>query len=134
MPRGACSASRCQVKGPSPLLRPSGAKSKGRSGTKCPSAPHIFLERYRKHCYGEMGRHTGLRGLGPAGRLGSNPSSNNFLHILFPKHRYAMPIRLGRRSVFLAYLDEGLSTDNSGLFSSIGPSIRFIRGRLLVQI
>lgn len=46
---------------------------------------HILWERNRKHCYGEMGRHTGLRGLGPAGRLGSNPSSNNFLHILFPK-------------------------------------------------
>lgn len=47
--------------------------------------PRLLWEPHRKHCYGEMGRHTGLRGLGPAGRLGSNPSSNNFLPILFSK-------------------------------------------------
>ena len=46
---------------------------------------HIFWAHNRKHCYGERGRHTGLRGLGPVGRLGSNPSSNNFLHILLAK-------------------------------------------------
>ena len=56
----------------------------------------------KKYCYGEIGRHTGLRGLGKKiFHLGSSPSSNNL---------------------------------SPCLFSSTGKSIRFIRGRLLVQI
>ena len=37
------------------------------------------LDNGQVSCYGEIGRHTGLRGLRPSkGHLGSNPSSNNF--------------------------------------------------------
>ena len=103
-----------EAKRPEGLLHPDGGKTKGQKAQGALRAErsaqaHRTSYRYRKHCYGEIGRHTGLRGLGLAGRLGSNPSSNNFLHIFFPKHRYGMPIRLGRRSVFFsAYLAEGL--------------------------